>query len=507
MSTPAIRTTPSLGRSSVPITCSSVDLPGARRAHHGDELALADREVDAAQRQDGPRVLLHDPRELEDRLAHCEGRRRARPRGRRASARRSRRRTGPASRRRGAWRPAALTSTAYPPPRRATRAVTGTARTCAATASSGRRRRAPGRASAGAGRSSAISTSIVALGVDDLELAAPCRRVGAGRSLGDLADADDPARDGRAVRQARRSRAARRRRASGRWRRAATVTCCAVEVVVSTGEPAETVEPTVAVCWPMRRGPGRKTTSPSETAPVCGQAERLLPALDRRGRRRVEVVVDDDRLARVVAERDEIPLELPHVGPVGDAGRQRAPHGNGAVHQHDGALLTRKRTPPRRTVLPSGASQVTVPEPARARRPGPRPAGEPLRGRSASASRRSRASRSRSASPRGRAGVTTASVVAPAPRRGRARAGAAGGEPDRPRRRRRRPRRRARADHDAPTRPPRAGAPSTTSAHGPGSSAGRPEAARASARRRRDPGREDRSGRSGTPSAPSGRSG
>ena len=51
---------------------------------------------------------------------------------------------------------------------------------------------------------------------------------------------------------------------------------------------------------------------------VSGDADRVLPGADRGRRRRVELVVDRHP-ARVVAELDEVPLELPDVRAVRDA--------------------------------------------------------------------------------------------------------------------------------------------------------------------------------------------
>ena len=61
-SCPAIRTRPAVGRSSVPITCSSVDLPEPDGPTIASELALLDRERDALEgRHVRPVALLERP--------------------------------------------------------------------------------------------------------------------------------------------------------------------------------------------------------------------------------------------------------------------------------------------------------------------------------------------------------------------------------------------------------------------------------------------------------------
>ena len=75
---------------------------------------------------------------------------------------------------------------------------------------------------------------------------------------------------------------------------------------------------------------------PSATEPVCGLAERGLPALHGCCGCRVEVLVDG---ARVMAERDQVLLELAHVGAVGDPGGERAVHRHRPVHEHDRVVV------------------------------------------------------------------------------------------------------------------------------------------------------------------------
>ena len=70
-STPAIRTVPELGRSSVPMMCSSVDLPepeGPTIAHSSPPRT---HQVDAPQRLHAAGVVLDDVDELQDRV-RCE---------------------------------------------------------------------------------------------------------------------------------------------------------------------------------------------------------------------------------------------------------------------------------------------------------------------------------------------------------------------------------------------------------------------------------------------------
>ncbi len=71
VSSPATWTSPADWRSSVPITCSSVDLPRARRPDHGDGLTLAHRQRDAAQRLDAAGIGLVDGVQAQDLGGHC----------------------------------------------------------------------------------------------------------------------------------------------------------------------------------------------------------------------------------------------------------------------------------------------------------------------------------------------------------------------------------------------------------------------------------------------------
>ena len=52
---PPMRTSPLVGSSRLPAMVSSVDFPEPRRAHHRDEVALVDREVDLVEGTDGRR--------------------------------------------------------------------------------------------------------------------------------------------------------------------------------------------------------------------------------------------------------------------------------------------------------------------------------------------------------------------------------------------------------------------------------------------------------------------
>ena len=85
-SSPASAHVAAVGRSSVPITCSSVDLPEPDGPTIADQLALLDGQVDAAQRVDVAAVGLADIAELERRAVtarpprSCPGRGRPSPR-------------------------------------------------------------------------------------------------------------------------------------------------------------------------------------------------------------------------------------------------------------------------------------------------------------------------------------------------------------------------------------------------------------------------------------------
>ena len=86
---------------------------------------------------------------------------------------------------------------------------------------------------------------------------------------------------------------------------------------------------------------GRKTTDPSGTVPVVGDPETLLPGLDHRSRRRVEVVVDGHLAGRVVAQGDQACFELGDVGAVGRGCRERSPSREGSVEGDDRCTVDR----------------------------------------------------------------------------------------------------------------------------------------------------------------------
>ena len=112
-----------------------------------------------------------------------------------------------------------------------------------------------------------------------------------------------------------------------------TVTMGVVLVAVSTVPPP--------ACRPKRRpkgvtdvtrmGPGSKTIWPSEDLAGRRQAERALPAFDRRGRGRG--VVGALGQPGAVAEGDQVVGQLAHVGAVGHADVERPVGGDGAVEE------------------------------------------------------------------------------------------------------------------------------------------------------------------------------
>ena len=81
----------------------------------------------------------------------------------------------------------------------------------------------------------------------------------------------------------------------------------------------------------IRCGPGRNTTWPSVTVPVCVSPSAACQRSTAAVGGGVERVVDRDLVARVIAERDEVLLELLDVRPVGDAVGQVAVRRDGAV--------------------------------------------------------------------------------------------------------------------------------------------------------------------------------